>query len=186
MRSPEEAFEPQFFVKKNPVPLSVLEPEPPSNPEYDFIESLVVKDSGIELNGKDFLTLCSHGVYLFLDGDYPLYVGRSNNVMSRASSIRHHAGHVREKTTRVKMWTCPDAQAAEKLEHILIDRLKPTYNKRGLTKRVWTACGFKVINHDRLFRARNVRPAQISSQVSEKSGTLPTYGQNLVLETDFR
>lgn len=96
-----------------------------------FIDSLVVSDSGIEFNANVFSTMSGPGVFAFFAGLTPLYIGVGKSVLHRATSRSRHHVRARREATSVKLWACRSMKAARKLQALLIDRMRPKYNRRG-------------------------------------------------------
>jgi hypothetical protein len=96
------------------------------------IESLVVETGGAEFTGETFRQLCGPGVYMFMLGDLPLYVGMGGDLLQRCAQKAHrHAKTARAECNRVLIWPCQSEEKAKLLEELLICKLKPKYNGNG-------------------------------------------------------
>jgi hypothetical protein len=93
----------------------------------DDVLSMVKYDSGMEFKRSDFLLLMGPIVYVFFDGDNPLYVGMSVKGIGRPADPGHHAMKNKHFTS-VKMWACKGASAAKRLEKHLIKTMLPPLN----------------------------------------------------------
>jgi hypothetical protein len=91
------------------------------------LEELVIAEAGQHWKGSDFRQVLGPGVYVLLDGDKPLYVGRGNNLLRRLSGL-HHKRDVIDACDTIKMFPCISIQASIELEQHLIGKMQPKYN----------------------------------------------------------
>lgn len=97
----------------------------------ELISKLIIQDSGQSFNGNDFRSLKNPGVYVFLKGSKPLYVGMSKCVLQRIGFANHlQAARAIDECDKVLIYTCKSVPKARRLERILIARLQPAYNHR--------------------------------------------------------
>lgn len=93
------------------------------------IERLTVRDAGQQFSGSDFRSLMGSGVYVFTSGDECLYVGHSRTMLSRAAQSKHRkAEQASERADLVRFYPTRTLADAQRLEAILIERLRPTLN----------------------------------------------------------
>src|SRR6266852_4384829 len=101
--------------------------------ERKDIESLVIKGAGQKFVGSDFRQLRKPGVYVFMLGGLPLYVGQGKMLLRRIGSNHHQALKAIELADEVLLYPCISESAAIELEIILIGKLKPKFNvNRGM------------------------------------------------------
>ena len=105
------------------------------------IESLVIKDAGVEFNGNTLRDLLRPCVYVFLENSTALYVGSSGNGASRPFYIKHkQARSAMDICTRLLIYPCQTKATSKKLERILISELHPIFNKRISPNIVHESC----------------------------------------------
>lgn len=127
---------------------------PLNNSEMKEIESLVIRGAGSSFSATDFRLMQSPGVYVLMRSNECLYVGVGKNALGRISATGHHRLISMRKCDRILLWPCKSLQDAERLEDILIFRLKPRDNRRKTSKRARQILGSswndiqKYLNHD--------------------------------------
>jgi hypothetical protein len=107
------------------------------------IERLTVRDAGQKFTGEDFRDLRRPGVYVFMLAGEPLYIGMSSSLLGRIGGAHHFQQVAIEECDEVLLYPCANIKAADVLEEILIQRLKPKYNVRrryGMLKN-WLGIG---------------------------------------------
>ena len=106
------------------------------------IPTLISSEGGQQFAGHDFRALRQPGVYLFMLGDVPLYVGMSSCLLQRMGAKAHaQASKAMQDCDRVLLYPCRNVGGARRLESILIKRLQPKYNQRlRLYKRAPAIC----------------------------------------------
>ena len=103
--------------------------------DYAPLESLTIKDAGADFNGDALRQLCKPCVYVFLKDDLVLYVGRSRRGLRRIFDMAHKAARIAlEECTSFRIFPCVDNESSQKLEDVLISRLRPNMNKAGRKK----------------------------------------------------
>ncbi len=69
-----------------------------------------------------------HVVYMFMENDTPVYVGRSKNGLSRPFGLNHKLRSLRSRLHEIRIFVCETHDEAVALERKLIKKLEPTYN----------------------------------------------------------
>ena len=96
------------------------------------IFSLSLEDKGLRFDNETSQLMCGPGVYAFMLGDLPLYIGMSGNALSRSASKHHRMkDKARAECDNVRVWFCKSVRKARRLESLLIARIKPKYNVRN-------------------------------------------------------
>jgi len=93
------------------------------------LSQFAIPEAGQQFKASDFRALLNPGVYLYILGEVPLYVGLGKCLLYRESDPKHkQAKRARAEADTVKLYPCVSFQAARDLETILIGRIKPKYN----------------------------------------------------------
>jgi hypothetical protein len=94
------------------------------------LSQLVLPQAGQKFQASDFRDLLKPGVYLFMRGGLPLYIGMGKRLLGRIGGLHKQAGLAIEECDEVLMYPCVSLKAATELETLLIGQLRPRYNKQ--------------------------------------------------------
>lgn len=109
--------------------------------------SAIIEDSrGISFAGSDAKSLIGPLVYVLFRGERPIYVGMSTAGASRPLNPAHPVISQVQDTDRLLMWPVKTAKEALHLEALLISRLKPDLNQRGLTYEAQQLLGLREVS----------------------------------------
>jgi hypothetical protein len=98
------------------------------------LSELIIPEFSQRFKGNDFRSLCGPGVYVFMDGELPLYVGMASNLLRRIGGW-HHQFEAKKNCTDVLIYRTKSVDDAYKLEALLIAGLNPAKNMHR--KRHW-------------------------------------------------
>ncbi len=132
----------------------------PDEPSFSELDSLpIIGHSNLEtdeetrkfiefsrcfsFSGADAKLLISPLVYVLLRGNRPLYVGMSTLGARRPFDPGHHALRHMQDGDKLLLWPVKNALMAERMERLLIDRLKPALNKQNVTRAIREALGIR-------------------------------------------
>lgn len=96
----------------------------------ESVRTILDQSTGVLFDAQSLKAWLGPIVYVILDGDKPLYVGRSRQGLRRVFSA-HHKGHLFAGHD-LMVWSVPSIEAMKKLEELLIEGLKPPHNARYL------------------------------------------------------
>jgi excinuclease UvrABC nuclease subunit len=99
--------------------------------DRDLIPSLIEENGGYSFTGTDVRKFNMPCVYMYSVNDSILYVGFSRRGFQRVFQAAHRSSQkAREECDKLSVWFCVSVEAAQKLEKLLISRLRPKYNRR--------------------------------------------------------
>ncbi len=104
----------------------------PSHVFDSELPDLLIAGAGVEFSGKVWRSLCEPCVYIASSRKEVLYVGLSQNGLTRPFDTLHHklGGSQRNEVTKLKVYPCKSLDSARKAERILIAALNPKWNER--------------------------------------------------------
>ncbi len=99
------------------------------------LSKLVLPEAGQKFKASDFRDLLKPGVYLFMRGGVPLYIGMAKRLLGRVGGWHKQAESAIQECDEVLLYPCVSVETALQLELMLIGQLKPLYNKQ---RKMWT------------------------------------------------
>lgn len=130
--------------------------------------------------------LLNPGVYVFLKGEQPLYVGMGSQLIWSVSRKHSHAERNKAIAAcdKLLLYPCKSIQAARALEKLLIEGLRPTNNYR---LKYGSAAKIYGTSAKRLYNIRNeMRSPNFSRQNESKSVTSQKVtDENCQIEINF-
>ena len=112
----------------------------------------------------------SPGVYLFMDGDETVYVGKSKSLKQRLGQYRNANRTKRDRkkwqiikaADRLEFRLATSEEAALLLENELIQRLRPQFNVEGAFSFMYPAFGLKRCDKGDLWIAYSTKPEALA------------------------
>lgn len=116
----------------------------------------LLPEGGQQFKGDDFRSLLEPGVYVCVKKGQPVYVGMGKRLLS---SVSRQNSHMKRRWSfadcdQILLYPCKSLEAAQELEKLLIEQLKPTNNTHLKHKGIADRLGLE--------RPANYSPCKVS------------------------